>query len=188
MLASLDRAVPTPAIVKIMSRAIQWTAVARTAVTTLWWEWMGILVGLGVVMGVNLVSYVVYCDRMTQMTSHILVFICFCSGSLPIRARGSTQFGELPYEFCEIANCRYYINVDESVENSQTSNIRSTKSPKINIFRLVLQSSLSNSLKPGVKSRIKMYLEQRWQLHLSGQQFHCLRRCDLYQRFQGNLY
>ena len=36
----------------------------------------------------------------------------------------------------------------------QTSNISRTKSKKINASRLVLQSSLSNPLKPGVKSRM----------------------------------
>ena len=38
----------------------------------------------------------------------------------------------------------------------QTSNIRDTKSQKLNISRLVLQLSLPNPLKPGVKSRMKM--------------------------------
>ena len=36
---------------------------------------------------------------------------------------------------------------------------------------LALQLSLPNPLKPGVKSRMKMYLEQRQQLHLSDQNF-----------------
>ena len=43
----------------------------------------------------------------------------------------------------------------------QISNIRCTQSPKINVSPLVLQFSLPNPLKPGVKLRIKMYLEQR---------------------------
>ena len=50
--------------------------------------------------------------------------------------------------------------------------------------RLVLQLSLPNQLKPGVKSRMKMYLEQRrqamLQLHLSDQHMYCLLRCVLY--------
>ena len=36
------------------------------------------------------------------------------------------------------------------------SNIRRTKSQNLNDSRLVLQLSLSNPLKPGVKSRMKM--------------------------------
>ena len=36
------------------------------------------------------------------------------------------------------------------------SNIRRTKSPSLNVSRLVLQLSLPNPMKPGVKSRMKM--------------------------------
>ena len=45
----------------------------------------------------------------------------------------------------------------------QTSNtgIRHNKSQNLNVSRLVLQLSLPNPLKPGVKSRMKMQLEQR---------------------------
>ena len=64
------------------------------------------------------------------------------------------------------------------------SNIRRTKSPNLNVSRLVVQLSLPNPMKPGVKLRMKMQLEQRRQamlrLHLSDQQFYCLLRCDLY--------
>ena len=45
----------------------------------------------------------------------------------------------------------------------KVSNIRRTKSRNFNDSRLVLQLSLSNLLEPGVKSRMKMYLEQRRQ-------------------------
>ena len=38
----------------------------------------------------------------------------------------------------------------------KTSNIRRTKPPNLNIYRLVLQLSLPNPMKPGVKSRMKM--------------------------------
>ena len=66
----------------------------------------------------------------------------------------------------------------------KVSNIRCTKSPNLNDSRLVLQLSLSNILKPGIKSRMKMQLEQRrqamLQLHLSHQQFNCLLKCVLY--------
>ena len=36
------------------------------------------------------------------------------------------------------------------------SNIRRTESPNLNVSRLVLQLSLPNPMKPGVKSRMKM--------------------------------
>ena len=59
----------------------------------------------------------------------------------------------------------------------------------LNVSRLVLQVSWPNPLKPGVNSRIKMLLGQRWQamlqLHLSDQQVHFLRRCDLFQSIDG---
>ena len=66
------------------------------------------------------------------------------------------------------------------------SNIRCTKSPKLIIPHLVLQLSLRNPMKPGVRSRIKMLLEQRrqamLQLHLSDRQVYCLLRCAPYIR------
>ena len=64
------------------------------------------------------------------------------------------------------------------------SNIRRTKSPNLNVSRLVLQLSLPNPMKPDVRSRMKMQLEQRrqamLQLHLSDRQFYCPLRYDLY--------
>ena len=66
----------------------------------------------------------------------------------------------------------------------QFSNIRCTQTPNIYVSRLVLQLSLPNPLKPGVKLGMKMQLEQRQQamlqLHLNDQQFYCLIRCALY--------
>ena len=66
----------------------------------------------------------------------------------------------------------------------QIFNIRCTKSQNWNVSCLVLQLCLPNPLKLGVKLRMKMYLEQRWQvmlqLHLSDQQFYCLIKCTLY--------
>ena len=56
----------------------------------------------------------------------------------------------------------------------QISYITRTKFQNLNVFRLVLQLSLPSPLKPGVKSGMKMKLEQRQeamlQLHLSDQQ------------------
>ena len=45
----------------------------------------------------------------------------------------------------------------------QISNISRARSQTLNVFRLGLQLSLPNPLKPGVKSRMKMYLEQHRQ-------------------------
>ena len=66
----------------------------------------------------------------------------------------------------------------------QTSSLKRTKSKNVNVSRLALQLSLPNSLKQGVKSRMKMELELCWQtmlqLHLSDQQVYCIPRRDLY--------
>ena len=62
----------------------------------------------------------------------------------------------------------------------KTSNITHTRPQNLSIPRLVLQLSLPNPLKPSVKSRMTMSLEQRrqamLQLHLSDQQFYWLLR------------
>ena len=56
---------------------------------------------------------------------------------------------------------------DKSRESyRQISNIGGTKSQTLSTSHLVLRVSLSNALKPSVKSRMKMYLEQRWQAML----------------------
>ena len=56
------------------------------------------------------------------------------------------------------------------------SNITRTKSPNLNVSRIVLQFSLPNPMMPTVKSRMKMSLEQRrqamLQIHLSDRQFY----------------
>ena len=63
----------------------------------------------------------------------------------------------------------------------QTSSISQTENQHLNVTCLVLQLSLPNPLKPGVKSGMKMWLEQRrqamLQLHQSDQQFCCLLSC-----------
>ena len=68
--------------------------------------------------------------------------------------------------------------------NRKISNIRRTTSQNLNGSRLVLQLSLPNPLKLGVKTRMKMQLEQRrqvmLQLHLIDQQVYCLMRYVLY--------
>ena len=58
------------------------------------------------------------------------------------------------------------------------SSISRTKFKAINVSRRVLQLSLPNPLKPGVRSRMKMLEQRRQALHLSDQQLCCLqRRC-----------
>ena len=67
--------------------------------------------------------------------------------------------------------------------------VRRTKFQNSNDTCLVLYLSLPDPLKPGVQSRMKMWLEQRRQampqLHLSDQQVYYLLRCALYSRFGG---
>ena len=70
------------------------------------------------------------------------------------------------------------------VNYHQISNISHIKYKNLNVSRLGLQLSFCSVLKPGVKSRMKMQLDQCrqtvLQLHLSDQQFYCLIRCFLY--------
>ena len=70
---------------------------------------------------------------------------------------------------------REYDNIQQQCNYRKTSSISRTKSLNIDVSNLVLQLSLLNPLKPGVKSRMKML-----QLHQSYRQFYCLSRCDLY--------
>ena len=78
--------------------------------------------------------------------------------------------------FCHGAKTRIF-----QTNYRATSNIRRTKSQNLNIYHLVLSCPCLNLLKPWVKSRMKMQLEQRrqvmHQLHMNDQQFHCLLRC-----------
>ena len=59
-----------------------------------------------------------------------------------------------------------------------------TKSQNLNVSRLGLQLSLCNMLKPSVKWRMKMQLEQRrqamLQLHPTDHQFYGLLKCVLH--------
>ena len=69
-------------------------------------------------------------------------------------------------------------------QNSDISRIKST-----NLMFVVSSCGClcPINMKPRVKSRMKMQLEQRrqamLQLHLINRQFHCLLRCNLYSRF-----
>ena len=75
-------------------------------------------------------------------------------------------------------------SMEDDFNYRKTSSISSTKSQNLNVSCIRVQLSSLNLLTPGVKLRMKMYLEQRreamLQLHLSYQQFYCLLRCDLY--------
>ena len=70
------------------------------------------------------------------------------------------------------------------VDYRKLSKKRRTKYQNLNDSRLVLQLSFPSPLRSGVKSRMKMLLEQRrqamLQLHLSDQQFYCFLKCILY--------
>ena len=76
------------------------------------------------------------------------------------------------------------IGQTNDAEHRKTPSISRTKAQNLNVSHLVLQLCLPNPLKPGVKLRMKMALEQRrqamLQLHLSYQQFYRLLKCDLY--------
>ena len=57
----------------------------------------------------------------------------------------------------------YYVLMENWSKNNifeckyrKISNIKRTKSPNLDVSRLVLQLSLPNPMKPGVKSRMKM--------------------------------
>ena len=96
-----------------------------------------------------------------------------------------TNDGEAQHETAPFAEPITIVVVDASVSTyREVSNIRRTKSQNLNASRLVLKLSLPNPLKPGVKLRMKMWLEQRrqamLQLHLSDQQCNCLLKCVLY--------
>ena len=70
--------------------------------------------------------------------------------------------------------------LDQQVEQCrQILNIRRTKCQNLNVSRVAMQLPLPNQLKPGIKSRMKMWLEQRrqamLQLHLSDHQVYYVR-------------
>ena len=73
---------------------------------------------------------------------------------------------------------------EELYDYRKIFNVSRTNFQTLNDSCLILKLSLSNPWKSCVKSRMKMYLEQRrqamLQLHLSDQQFHCQSRCVLY--------
>ena len=84
--------------------------------------------------------------------------------------------------------CQFYaiiavnITIITTVYYRKISNISRITSPNSNVSRLVLH--LPNTLKPDIKSTMKMQLEQprqaMFQLHLRDQQFNCSLRRSLY--------
>ena len=87
-------------------------------------------------------------------------------------------------------NCTFYANISVANENIRQLHYRRifyksrTKCQNLNVPCLVLQLSLPNPLKPGVKPRMNMRLEQRrqamLQLHLRDEQFYRLLNRVLY--------
>ena len=73
--------------------------------------------------------------------------------------------------------------ISSSARYCKTSNIGYTKSLNLNDSHIFVQLSLLNSLKPGINSRMKMYLEQCRQAMLQrcliDQKCYCLLRCSL---------
>ena len=58
-----------------------------------------------------------------------------------------------------IHSTKYHKEISEKawkIPYCKMSNISGTKSPNLNVSRLVLQLSLPNPMKPSVKSRMKM--------------------------------
>ena len=81
--------------------------------------------------------------------------------------------------------CTVWVTWTISVDNyRKIYDIRRTDHQNLNSSRVGLQSFLRNTLKPNIKWRRKMQLEQRrqamLQLQLSYQQFIYLLECDLY--------
>ena len=104
----------------------------------------------------------------------LLVALCTKQSEFNATTHISIYFGVMsqylnniiPYNIFEKLNCPY-----QNIIYRRIFNIRRTKSPNLNVSRLVLQLSLPNPMKPSVKSRMKMWLVQRRQamrqLHLS---------------------
>ena len=80
-----------------------------------------------------------------------------------------------------VANIQYII--DRVHMYRQTFNMMRTKSPNLNVCHLVLHLSLSNLVRPGIKSRMEM--SALLQLHLCNQQFYYLLRGVIFQIFDG---
>ena len=112
-----------------------------------------------------------------NMTARFLLVRQQGAHDVVIFAGGGAAWGSLEGE--RNAGC-----LDKEIKYRKISNIGRTKSQNLKYSRLVLQLPLPNPLKPGVKSRMKMWLEQcrqaMLQLHLSDRVFYCLLMFVLY--------
>ena len=87
------------------------------------------------------------------------------TGNKPLPEPMMNQFTD-PCMRHQASICQVIVPCDISVIYRKISNIRRTKSPNLNVSSLVLQLSLHNPMQPGVKSRMKMKMEQRRQAML----------------------
>ena len=123
-----------------------------------------------------------------KIYQHVTVSTLWRQVSYKAGHRHSTVRKTVPFpETC----CPHSVTHNEGKIYRQIPNIRRTKFQNLNVFSRVLQLALPNPLKPGVKLRMNMKLEQRrqamLQLHLSDQQVYCLLSCVLYYRFDDTL-
>ena len=86
-------------------------------------------------------------------------------GKLPVVAFEESTFSIwLSIIYCTMDNRSTFLSalhkenmfIVYNKEYRKISNIRCTKSPNLNVSRLLLQLPLPNPMKPGVKSRMKM--------------------------------
>ena len=105
-------------------------------------------------------SFVIECDGCHIKCRILHVFpIEWTWAQLPIAGGGSL---ELPWkQYRMVYEIILFSGLLSPMTFRQISNIRRMKSINLNVSRLVLQLSLTNLLKPGVKPILKMLLEQR---------------------------
>ena len=106
-------------------------------------------------------------DLRRHLAHYDVTVMCLClsmSVSVTISVCASLHPCQCLYH-SEWLKCMYFAEypcfcaTEEDGTYRQTSNISRTKSPNLNVSRLVLQLSLPKPLKPAVKSRMKMQLE-----------------------------
>ena len=75
--------------------------------------------------------------------------LALCEGNPPVT-------GGFPSQRASDTGFDVYFDASQNNEYRKISNVRCAKSQNLNDSRLVLQLSLSNLLKPGVKQRMRM--------------------------------
>ena len=141
-----------------------------------------------------LYDYLIWTSFLQRMPRLLIVYILVYTNRIKPRRingiiTGATRwvFNSLPYNSTKIVsitlNYTFWTYSKSIYQGSLKSYYRSksimkrTKSPSLNVLCLAMQLSLPNPLKPRVKSRMKMQLEQRlqmmFQLHLSDYQVYC---------------